>query len=224
MKATNRFSFLAVGTALALLNLSPVSAQDQAAPATTATDANGNNLTLSLKIPSKVDEIAQLAKAGVGDPVILSYIKSSDTAYNLNAQDIIKLRDQGVSTEVTTALIQRDAAVRQAAQDSARATQAAAATVAVAPTYQTQPVVETPAPVTYVPVQPVSTVSVAYIGYPRYYASDCYPVYSNYRGYYNYPGYVSFGAGYCAAPRFSIGVGFGGGHRGGFRSTGHFRR
>ena len=61
----------------------------------------------SEKIPSKVEEIAQLSKAGVGDPVILTYIKNSETTYNLNAQDIIKLRDQGVSAEVTAAMIQR---------------------------------------------------------------------------------------------------------------------
>ena len=226
MKTTTRLSFLALSATLTVTTLLPgVLRAQTTAPATTAvvatTSSTDERLTQALKLPNKVEEIAQLSKAGVGDPVILTYIKNSETAYNLNAQDIIKLRDQGVSSEVTTAMIQHGAEVRQALQETAKTIQSEV--VAAAPTYQTPPVVETPAQVTYVaaPVQPVSTVSVHYFGTPSYsYAPVYYPSYT----YATYPNYFTFGSSYCATPRVSFGIGFGSGYRGGYHSGARYRR
>lgn len=169
-----------------------------------------SRLAQALKVPSKLEEISQMSKAGVGDPVILAYIKDSPTAYNLSAQDIIKLRDAGVSSEVTTALIQRGSEVRQANQPAP--TRPATETVAVAPTYQTPPptAVQNPNQTVYVVQQPVSTVSVHYFGAPSYSYTPSY-YYPRY-----YPGsYVTFGSSYRCAPRASFNVGFGG-HWGGY--------
>lgn len=212
MKTTIRFSFVALGVAVTALSLLPVAAQTNVAvaPATIAAELSP---APAMKAPSKLDEIAQLSKAGIGDAVILAYIKDSHTAYSLDAQDIIRLRDQGVSPAVTTALIQRGAEVRQATQEATKESQPQVAEVAAAPTYQTQPVIEQPAPasVVYVaaPVRPASTVSVHYFGAPSYrYAPTYYAP-----RHVSSPSYVSFGSSYYT-PRASINIGFGGHHRG----------
>jgi hypothetical protein len=220
MKTKIRFSFITLSALLAVMPGLPFGVPAQTATVTTTapTDATGDKLDKllrSLNNTSRLDEIAQLTKAGVGDPVILTYIQNSETAYNVNAQDIIKLRDQGVSSEVTTALIQRGMEVRQAAQEATKQVQATA--VAASPTDQAPSVgeVTAPAPVQYVttPVQPASTVSVTYFGSPSYsYAPVCYPR------------YVVFGSSYCYTPQVAFGVGFGGHRFRGHRSnTGYYR-
>lgn len=226
MKTMIRFSFVALGATLAAISLLPVqvAAQTNVTITPTTTAAMEATPITPMKAPSKLDEIAQLTKAGVGDTVILAYIKDSPTAYSLNAEDIIRLRDQGVSPEITTALIQHGAEVRQAAQEAAKESQTQTAEVAAAPTYQTQPVIEQPAPasVVYVaaPVRPVSTVSVHYFGAPSYrYAPTYYAP-----RYVSSPGYVSFGSSYYS-PRASFSVGFGGhGHYRGHYSSARYCR
>lgn len=216
---TIRLSLLAGSAVLAVATFQPLSLLAQ----TDAAKADPQKL----KIASPLEEVAELSKSGVGDAVIINYIQNSDRTYNVGAKDIINLRNQGVSTEVTTALIQRGAEQRQAVADAAKQQAQAAEqksaeteTVAVAPTYQTQPtttVVAAPATVTYYePVRPTSTVSVTYIGYPRYsyYSTPYYPRYVSYGSYYS--------PSYCY-PRSSIAVGVGfGGSRGGHYG-GHYR-
>jgi hypothetical protein len=220
MQTTPRFSFVALSAALAVLPLLSLDlpAQTAATSTTVSADVKGEKLTKLLQAlnnSSPLNEITELTKAGVGDPVILTYIQNSGTSYNLSAQDIIKLRDQGVSPEVTSALIQRGTEVRQAAQEAANTSQATAVTAV--PSYQTTPVVEvtTPAPINYVltPVRPASTVSVTYIGYP---GARYTPVY--------YPRYVTFGSGYCYSPRLAWGGGYGGYRFGGYHSSARFCR
>jgi hypothetical protein len=224
MNTRNQLSLLALSATLAVVNLWPAAASAQtdatiSAPATTTPEAKP---APSFKIPSRLDEIAQLSKAGVGDNVILAYIKDSQTAYNLNAQDIIKLRDDGVSPQVTAALIQRGTEVRQAAQEAAKESQTQSTEVAAAPTYQTQPVAEQPA-VTYgaapVVVRPASTVSVHYFGAPsyRYAPSYYYPRYGS------SVSYGTYGSSYYHAPRASFSFGFGG-HFGGHHSRARYCR
>lgn len=218
MKTTNRLSVLALSATLAALNLWPASVAAQ-------TDATASAPAPTFKVPSKLDEIAQLSKAGISDNVILTYIKDSPTAYNLNAQDIIKLRDNGVSPEVTAALIQRGTEVRQAAQEAAKESQTQSTEIAAAPSYQNQPVVAQPAPaVTYVTapvvVQPASSVSVHYFGTPSYrYAPTYY-----YPRYGSTVSYATFGSSYGYGPRASFSVGFGGGYYGGHSSRARYCR
>lgn len=224
---TTRVSLIVVSTMLTIATV-PTGLRAQNTPAaSTATDA-AKTEAQRLKIASPIEEVVELSKSGVGDAVVVSYIQSSERTYNVGAQDIINLRNQGVSPEVTTALIQRGAEQRQtaatAAAEAAKAQKAAEAeTVAVAPTYQTQPtttVVAAPATVTYYePVRPASTVSVTYIGYPRYsyYSAPCYPNYVTYGSSYYSPSY------YYPRTSFAVGVGFGG-YRGGYGYYGgHYR-
>jgi hypothetical protein len=52
-------------------------------------------------------EIIKMARAGVGDEVLLTYIDSAGT-FNLGADEIVYLRDLGVSSQVMVAMIQHD--------------------------------------------------------------------------------------------------------------------
>jgi hypothetical protein len=214
--SANRFSLAVICATLAVTVGQPARAQSDlpagAAPAKNETQ---------LKISTPVEEVVQLSKSGVGDAVVLSYIENSDRPYRLNAQDIIKLRDEGVSSDVTTALIRRGAEQRQAAEQAyQQQKQTEAESVAAAPTYQTAPtetVAAAPAPVTY--YEPArSSVSVTYFGTPRY---NYYYTPSYYSRYHSY----GYSPNYYYPPRVSIGFGYGGHYRhGGFRSSARFCR
>jgi len=202
---------LVIGLCGALAGSNPLvfagqTANDQAAGAnnTSSAAAKTGNVaaTQAPKLSWGLDDVVKLSKAGVDESVILSYIQNSGVGYNPNAQDIIQLRELGVSSQITAALMQRGSEVRQAATVAAqKQAQAAAAPAQAAPVYT--------APATY--VAPASTVT--YIGYPSY-AYD----YGGYYGpsYYSYPYYPRY-YGYYGGfyPSVSVGFRFGGGHFGG---------
>jgi len=73
-------------------------------------------------------EVVKLAHAGMGDDVVLAYVKSSQIPFNLSANDILTLKNEGVNSPVITAMLQHDGLLRKAV----------------------------PAPVAYVPSQPVA--------------------------------------------------------------------
>jgi hypothetical protein len=56
------------------------------------------------KLSPGVDEIVQLAQAGVGDGVLLAYVENSPTAYQLDVEEILYLHDLGISAEVIGAM------------------------------------------------------------------------------------------------------------------------
>ncbi len=168
------------------------------------------------KLSWGLDEIVKLSKAKVEGPVILAFIENSETAYNPTAQDIIQLRESGVSSEVVTALMRHGENLRQTARAAQKQVQAEqTATVAAAPVAATT-VYEMPPTYT----APVSTVTV--IGYPRHH-SYAYPAYNPgycYPGSYYYPRYYSYGY----YPRFSVGLSFGGGYYRGHHGWGRHCR
>jgi len=57
------------------------------------------------KLSPGLEEIVQLAQAGVGDDVLLAYVENSPTSYKLEVEEILYLRDLGVSAEVISALV-----------------------------------------------------------------------------------------------------------------------
>ncbi len=77
-----------------------------AQPVTTAAYAG----TLPANIPpgSPAAEVVKLAQAGVDAGVILSYISSCPSAFNLDADQIISLNDAGVSTDMMNAMMAHD--------------------------------------------------------------------------------------------------------------------
>jgi hypothetical protein len=66
----------------------------------------------TVKLSTGVGEILKMSKAGVSQGVIKTYIENSTIAYTLNADDIIALKEHGVSDELTTAMVKRGSTLR----------------------------------------------------------------------------------------------------------------
>lgn len=93
-------------------------AQDQPPPpagAGTATPDNTVALPPGVDANSPLAEVIRLAQSGVSESVILSYVNQSTSPFNLNADQIIYLKDLGVPDDVVTAMIQRDQDLQQQA-------------------------------------------------------------------------------------------------------------
>ena len=117
-------------------------------PAQDATEA-----TASLQMPYAVTQVLELEQAKIGDLTVVAYIKSSGTSYNLNASQIVFLRQQGVSDGVITAMLTQPrmgaSIVIQLKNPTRRRNTRTATTTA--PAIVSQP------PVTYVQTAPAST-------------------------------------------------------------------
>ena len=117
-------------------------------------------------------EVVRMATSGVGDDVVLAYIQNSQAPFNLSANDVLYLKDVGLSPQVTSAMITHDGTLRGQAQQYAPAPTAAPPTaqpyapVAPPPTaYQPAPapaptVAVAPAPV-YVSSSPPADVAIS---------------------------------------------------------------
>ena len=195
MKTRSLQSLALTLTAVAAVTLwtAKAVAQDSSTPPAAATPAAQPPLQLSYGVA----EVVQLAHANVSEDVIVNYVQSSGNGYGLDANQILYLKQQGVSDRVINAMLNqrsRAAAAQTAPQNYSAASSAPTATV-VAPT--------TPAP-------PVSSSSVYVIPDTQTYNYVySYPYY--YPSYYYYPYY-----GWPAAS-FSFGWGgYYGGYRGGY--------
>jgi hypothetical protein len=188
---------------------------------------NGTDLNKTTKptgLSAGLDDIVKLVGAGIEEPVILAFIQNSPVAYRPSAQEIIKLRELGVSGSIISALLRRGDEVRQRAAERQKETRPAAPAPATNDQHQpAPPTASVPqstsvyhVPSTYPVVYPRVVYTTGYptyaypnyghggCYYPRYYSS-CYPRVSYYGGFY---------------PRLSFGLHFGGGHfgyHGGFR-------
>lgn len=58
------------------------------------------------------EEVVQLARAQVGQEVVLAYIQGVEAPFNLNADAIVYLTDLGVESETVTAMVNRDQVLR----------------------------------------------------------------------------------------------------------------
>jgi hypothetical protein len=113
---TSKSAFsLAAGSAVALLLLSSA------------------NVCRAQTLPPGVQDVVKLTQAGLSDDVILSQIKNNGASYNLTADQIILLKNQGVSQSVIKALLAGGAAPIPAAAPEP-AVPAPAPAVAVVPT------------------------------------------------------------------------------------------
>lgn len=218
----------------------PTSKAATAITITNKTEASARTPYLSAGLP----EIVKMHKAGVDASVLLAFVQNSPVAYHPAAKEIIYLRDQGISSEIISALLRRGGELRDRAADAAReersrATPPAAPAAPPTPASPSPPQTAAPAPVVVYanPVQAVYT-SPTYITYPAYsYASPAYYNYSYYRPYYNYSSYCRpsyYGAGYFPSvyagyrsgcySGYGLSVGFRGGsyygHGGGYRYAG----
>ncbi len=65
-----------------------------------------------VRLTGPVAEVLRLAESGVEESVILAFVTNSTSTFNLGAEEIIYLNDNGVSSRVVTAMIQRDQVLR----------------------------------------------------------------------------------------------------------------
>jgi len=147
-----------------------------------------------------VPQVLQLAQAKVSDETIITFIRNSGTSYGLTADQIIYLRQQGVSEAVITAMLNQPKPGVAAAPQPAGTTITTAngSTATVAPT------------VTYVQPAPVTT----------YYYADPY-YYPAYGYVYPYPAVsIGFGWGWHGGYGGWHG-GYGGWHGGGHGGWNH---
>jgi hypothetical protein len=92
-------------------------------------------------------EVVRLAGSGVGDDVVLAYIQNSQAQFTLSADDVLYLKDIGLSPQVTSAMLSHDSTLRTQPQQYAPA--APAAPAPVAPGTPVQAAAPGNAPLTY---------------------------------------------------------------------------
>ena len=182
----------------------------------------------AVKLPYGVDDVLKLSRSSINEDIILNYIQNSGTIYNLAPQDIVYLRNQGVSDRVVGAMLNQRKQVEAAAAQSAPQNAPAIPNAPMVPdanTAQVAPVYDDSAQQTAAPSS-----SVYVIPYPQataaYYGSYGYPYYSYpYYGSYYYGPSIAFGfgfghGGYCG-PRYYHGSSHAFAHGGGHVHSGH---
>jgi hypothetical protein len=190
----------------------------------------------AIRYSAGIADILKMADAKVDQEVIKAYIRTSPTAYNLSATEIIALTEHGISPEISTGLIQRGGELRAQAMRAGQL----AASLPARPAYQGAVTSYAVAPAYDYSTQPVyPAYSYGYPGYsygwydygyswPSYWPSfycGGYP----YRSYYHYPYYSGArGYGYPRYPAAYQPHGYSGhpvafaGHASGFHSAGGF--
>jgi hypothetical protein len=194
-------------TILAIASLSALSLSAGAQQTAVSTAAPPTVSSSPTQLPYGVAQILQLSQAKVGDDTIVAYVRNSGNSYGLDANQIIYLRQQGVSDPVITAMLNQPKAGVMAASEPPPS-----APPTASPADQTQATVASSGGSTaaYVSTATVAP-TVTYVqSVPTYYSS--YPYY--YGGY----GYPYYGYGYY--PGVSISLGYGGWYGGGYRYYG----
>jgi hypothetical protein len=163
--------------------------------------------TAAVRLSYGVADIVKLAKAHVNEDTILAYIGTSGTVYNLGANEIIYLKEQGVSDRVLTAMLEQRNRLTVAAAQTAQAAPPSAQPVdggAGAPQYAPAAAQPPPYGQDATAGAPASSVYVIPSAAPAYAYPDYYPSYA--WGYPYYGGYYGYGY-----PGVSLGFGWGGG-------------
>lgn len=157
-----------------------------------------------------VSEIVQLAQAKVGDDTIIVFIRNSRNSYGLTVEQIIYLRNQGISDAVVSAMLNQPKQVVAVASPATPAPQLAA--------YSSAATAGSGSMATVAPVAPTVTYVQSVPDASYYYQPDYQPYYY-YPDYYWYPP-VSFSFGWGGG-YYGGGGGHGGGYRGGYGGGGH---
>ena len=85
----------------------------------------------SIKLSPAATEITKLVQAGVDAGVILAYVTNSPNTYRLEADEIVYLKDIGMSPALVTAMIQHDQRIREASLNGATVTSPSTPAVSV---------------------------------------------------------------------------------------------
>jgi hypothetical protein len=176
-------TFIETDPGLSLSN--PPDAAVQALPGTKVEEAVVKPLPAEFVLPPNVQpgksltDLIRLAQAGAEEGVLLAFVTNSPNTFNPRADDIVYLKDIGVSEGVVSAMLQRDEKLKAAMAGAPSAPAPLVMTgtngvpqvpYAAAPTYTTPPAPPAPAPVEYVPESappPPAPVSEEY--YPEFY-------------------------------------------------------
>ena len=105
----------------AALSLALFSAQGQPAPTNVPVNPDPTQVEAPANMSPAAAEVVRLATSGVGDEVVLAYIKNSQSAFSLTVDHVVYLKDLGLSPEVTSAMINHDAGLRSPTQQYAPA-------------------------------------------------------------------------------------------------------
>ena len=206
-------------SAIASFPLSAALAADTNAVAPEAVAPQPAAPSAPAKLPYGVEDVLKLSRAQISDDIILNYIHNSGTIYNLSPEDIVNLRNQGVSDRVLNAMLdQRNQVVQAAAQPVPQPATPAPSTVPAvadtgavqaAPTYVDSSQVYASVP----EAQPASSLYV--IPYPPR-TSAYYGTYWPYSPYSYYGPYGYYGGYYGPVVGFGFTFGGYGGYRGGY--------
>ena len=151
-------------------------------------------------------EVVRLASAGTREDVVISYVQNSAAPFDLSADQILYLRDLGISPQVTTAMLNRDSALHSQPQVYTYNQTAYAPTVpppaAVAPVAEPAPAPEpavAPAPAAVPTAPPVVAPTPVYVSSPppdvTYFYNDLSP----------YGTWIQLdGVGWCWQPRVVV--------------------
>lgn len=202
-----------IAVASLIFSASWAGAQEASATATAAVSASAP-ATSPPQLDYAASQILQLAQAKVGDDTIVAYIKNSGNGYRLDADQIIYLQQQGLSTPVINAMLSQPKpgvlayaapAAPAPGMDTAPASQATDDSQPAGSTSIVGPAVTA--------IDPTAAAIYSSPYYPPYY----YPYYSYP---YAYPAYGYYG--FYPGVSVSIGVGGwrGGGSHGGFYGGG----
>jgi hypothetical protein len=135
---------------MALMALTAVSGYSQAPQPPPTVIAPGTPGAAPVNLSPAAAEVVRLVESGSSDDVLTAYIQNSTTLYNLTADQIVYLKDIGISSQVVTAMLNRDSALRNQPGQYVYDQKAYPATI---PPPAAQPVPQ-PVPQPEVPAQP----------------------------------------------------------------------
>lgn len=170
MKLLRAAGFLVAGMALAVSAVGggETRGTQAASPPSTPSDSLLERLkaTMAPKLSPSLAGVEKLAKAGVGEEIVVGYIENSTTRFAPGADDILMLRQAGLSDRALVALLQRDQKLAEAQPAPAQIQPPAA----VAPLVQ-------PVPTVWIAPQPVQAAVPTVITVPVVTCAPPPPVY-----------------------------------------------
>jgi hypothetical protein len=75
-----------------------------------------NSGVFVLPLRSRLAEVVKLSSAGLGNDVVIAYVNASPSYYSMSSKEILQLKEQGVSSDVITAMLNHDTALRGTGQ------------------------------------------------------------------------------------------------------------
>jgi hypothetical protein len=152
--------------------------------------APGAQAPVTLSPPAA--EVVKLAQSGTSDDVLLAYIQNSSSTFSLSADQILYLKDVGVSSAAISSMLNRDAALRNQPQQYSYEQKNYPPTSAPAPE---PPAPEAAAPVATEAPPPVAAPAPTYVSSPPPDVSYFYQDLSPYGTWVDLPG-----SGWCWQP------------------------